>query len=37
VEVRDTGTGLPEELKANIFALLSDKNTYLQDQTQDWV
>jgi signal transduction histidine kinase len=33
VEVRDTGTGLPEELKANIFALLSDKNTYLQDQT----
>ena len=33
VEVKDSGEGLPEKLKANIFALLSDKNTYLQDQT----
>lgn len=33
VEVKDTGEGLPENLKENIFALLSDKNTYLQDET----
>lgn len=33
VEVRDTGEGLPENLKENIFTLLSDKNTYLQDET----
>ena len=33
VEVKDTGCGLPEELKENIFALLSDKNTYLQEKT----
>ena len=33
VEVKDTGKGLPEELKQNIFTLLSDKNTYLQDET----
>ena len=33
VEVKDTGDGLPEDLKANIFALLSDKNTYVQDET----
>ena len=33
VEVKDTGSGLPEKLKANIFALLSDKNTYVQDDT----
>lgn len=32
-EVKDTGEGLPEELKTNIFELLSDKNTYLQDET----
>jgi signal transduction histidine kinase len=32
-EVRDTGTGLPESLKNNIFALLNDKNTYTQNQT----
>lgn len=32
-EVKDTGKGLPEELKQNIFTLLSDKNTYLQDET----
>ena len=30
-EVRDTGVGLPEDLKKNIFALLSDKNTYTQE------
>lgn len=33
VEVRDTGTGLPEALKENIFTLLSDKHTYLQEET----
>ena len=33
VEVKDTGEGLPEKLKENIFTLLSDKNTYLQDET----
>ena len=33
VEVKDTGSGLPENLKENIFSLLSDKNTYLQDET----
>ena len=33
VEVKDTGSGLPENLKQNIFALLSDRNTYLQDET----
>jgi signal transduction histidine kinase len=33
VEVKDTGSGLPENLKDNIFSLLSDKNTYLQDET----
>ena len=31
VEVKDTGSGLPDKLKANIFALLSDKNTYMED------
>ena len=31
VEVKDTGSGLPDKLKENIFALLSDKNTYVQD------
>ena len=30
-EVRDTGVGLPEDLKDNIFTLLSDKNTYTQE------
>ncbi|MBP5777786.1 MAG: transporter substrate-binding domain-containing protein [Prevotella sp.] len=33
VEVKDTGTGLPDTLKENIFTLLSDKNTYVQDET----
>lgn len=33
VEVKDSGSGLPENLRENIFALLSDKNTYLQDDT----
>lgn len=33
VEVKDTGSGLPEELKRNIFTLLSDKNTYTQEDT----
>ena len=33
VEVKDTGCGLPEKLKENIFALLSDKNTYVQEDT----
>lgn len=33
VEVKDTGCGLPDSLKENIFALLSDKNTYVQKET----
>ena len=33
VEVKDTGSGLPPKLKDNIFALLSDKNTYVQEDT----
>jgi len=33
VEVKDTGCGLPEKLRDNIFALLSDKNTYVQEET----
>lgn len=33
VEVRDTGSGIPENLKQNIFQLLSDKNTYVQNET----
>ena len=33
VEVKDTGTGLPEKLKKNIFELLSDRNTYVQNET----
>lgn len=35
VEVKDTGEGLPEKLKENIFGLLSDKNTYTHDESQD--
>lgn len=32
VEVKDTGSGLPNDLKENIFALLSEKNTYVQNE-----
>ena len=35
VEVKDTGKGLPEKLKQNIFGLLADKNTYTHDENQD--
>jgi signal transduction histidine kinase len=35
VEVRDTGEGLPDKLKQNIFGLLADKNTYTHDENQD--
>jgi signal transduction histidine kinase len=35
VEVKDTGEGLPEKLKNNIFGLLSDRNTYTHDENQD--
>ena len=31
VEVRDTGNGIPKDLRENIFALLSDKNTNVQE------
>ena len=33
VEVKDTGSGLPEQLKDNIFMLLSDKHTFVQEQS----
>ncbi len=32
IVVKDTGSGLPENLKENIFALLSDENMYLQKE-----
>jgi signal transduction histidine kinase len=32
ISVTDTGTGLPEQLKENIFTLLNDKNTFVQDE-----
>ena len=35
VEVKDTGDGLPEKLKNNIFGLLSDRNTYTHDESQE--
>ena len=35
VEVKDTGEGLPEKLKGNIFGLLSDRNTYTHDESQE--
>lgn len=31
--VTDTGEGIPEDLKNNIFALLNDKNTFVQQET----
>lgn len=31
IDVADTGAGVPVELRDNIFALLSDKNTFLQN------
>lgn len=34
-EVKDMGDGLPEKLKENIFGLLSDKNTYTHDESQE--
>ena len=35
VEVKDTGEGLPEKFKDNIFGLLSDKHTYTHDESQE--
>lgn len=35
VEVKDTGEGLPEKFKNNIFGLLSDKHTYTHDDSQE--
>jgi K+-sensing histidine kinase KdpD len=32
VEVKDTGTGVPNALAPNIFSLLADKATYVQDE-----
>lgn len=32
ISVTDTGTGLSEQLKENIFTLLNDKNTFIQDE-----
>jgi len=32
VEVQDTGSGLPEALKENIFSLLSEKSTFVQSE-----
>jgi signal transduction histidine kinase len=32
ISVKDTGEGLPEQLKDNIFALLNDKNTFIQEE-----
>ena len=31
--VTDTGSGIPEDLKNNIFSLLTDKNTFVQQET----
>jgi signal transduction histidine kinase len=33
LEVKDTGEGLPESIKDNIFQLLSDQNTFIQSET----
>ena len=35
VAVADTGDGLPEQLKNNIFALLNDQHTFIQEQEQN--
>ena len=35
VEVKDTGEGLPEKFKNNIFGLLGDKHTYTHDDSQE--
>lgn len=32
VSIKDTGTGLPKELKDNIFGLLNDQNTFVQSE-----
>jgi len=32
IAVKDTGEGLPPSLRNNIFALLTEKNTYVQDE-----
>jgi len=32
ISVKDTGEGLPEKLKANIFTLLNDQNTFIQEE-----
>lgn len=32
IGVKDTGEGLPENLKENIFTLLNDKNTFIQEE-----
>lgn len=34
-EVKDTGEGLPEKFKNNIFGLLSDKHTFTHDESQE--
>ncbi len=33
IAVTDTGEGIPDELKENIFTLLNDKNTFVQEET----
>ncbi len=32
IEVRDTGVGIPEALRENLFSLLTNKHTYVQDE-----
>ena len=32
VEVKDTGEGVPEDMKANLFDMLNDKNAYTQEE-----
>ena len=33
IEVKDTGDGIPNDLKENIFMLLNDKHTFVQEQS----